>query len=67
MKSIKLALNPILRATWFTRDLPFRWIGIMIRYDTEANYTPIFEPIEPSDGELPLIIYMKMSDVCDPA
>ena len=56
-------LEAMLVETGFFERAPFRWIGLMFRYSDETNLVPEFEPIDPSDGELPMTIELELRSV----
>lgn len=66
MKSVKLLLHPILLEDWFTRPLHFSFISLIVAYDTYEDLVPIYRRISRRYNSLPLVVRVKMSDVCDP-
>jgi hypothetical protein len=56
MAQIRDELEPLLVASGWFPNAPFRWVSLMIRYGLKTSHHPQFERISKKHGDLPIAV-----------
>ena len=56
-------LEPVLISSGYFDTAPFKWVGLILRFGLKNDSTPAYNPIDGSDGELPIAIELDSRDL----